>query len=37
MKMYQLLYFLESIEDITEGSMLGPIEGLIESSSLGIS
>ena len=34
--MYHLLYFRKLIEGITEGTMLGPTEGFIESSSLGI-
>ena len=36
-KMHRLLYYRKLIEGITEGNMLEPIEGLIKSSSLGMS
>ena len=35
-KVHHLLYFSKLIEGITEGTIIGPIEGLIKSSSLGI-
>ena len=36
-KMHHLLYFRKLTEGFTEGTMIGPIEGLVESSALGIS